>query len=416
MFDFDNWIEIFDAIKKNKLRTFLSGFSITWGIFMFVVLLSAVNGAQGGVMMSFGDRFVNKLQISGRLTSLPYQGLPDNRKIKLDQDDYDMVNRKVPEKQYLSAVIRSFVNVNYGKNNSTGELYGIHPDYNLINGVTIITNQGRLIRDIDVEEKRKVVVINKRLREVLFADENPIGKNIIVNNLIYKVIGVFEETAIANFEKLYIPFSTAQFIFSDGWGFEGLSMATVGLNTNNKNEMFNKRLIANFGALHQFNPEDGRAININSQMKEHLQALGIFNAVSIFIWIVGFGTLFAGIVGISNIMLITVRERTKEFGIRKALGATPTSILGNIILESVCITTLFGYLGVFLGIYANKLFNLFLIKNPDNSNLAIFENPNMNMNVALGAMTILIIAGVLAGYFPARQAVKISPVEAMRSE
>jgi putative ABC transport system permease protein len=416
MFDFDNWVEIFDAMKKNKLRTFLSGFSITWGIFMFVVLLSVTNGAQGGVMVSFGDRFINKLQVSGRLTSVSYQGLPENRKIKFDQDDYDMVNRKIPEKQYLSAIIHSSVKVNYGQSNATSELYGIHPDYNLINGVRIIDNQGHLIRDIDVKEKRKVVVINKRLREVLFADENPVEKNIIINKSSYKVVGVFEEASILNVEKMYIPFSTAQLIFSGGWGLGGLTMATIGLNTNDENEMFNKKLITNFGTLHHFNPEDGKAVNIESKMKEHLQALGIFNAVTIFIWIVGFGTLFAGIVGVGNIMLITVRERTKEFGIRKALGATPTSILGNIILESVCITASFGYLGVFLGICANKLFNLFLIKNPDKSSLAIFENPNIDMNLALGAMTVLVISGVLAGYFPAKQAVKISPVEAMRSE
>ncbi|MDR3218443.1 MAG: ABC transporter permease [Dysgonamonadaceae bacterium] len=416
MFDFDNWVEIFDAIKKNKLRTFLSGFSITWGLFTFVVLLSAANGAQDGVVMSFGNRFVNKLFISGRLTSIPYQGFPEDRKINFDQDDYDMVNKKIPEKQYLSATIRKLVNVNYGQSNSIGNLYGIHPDFNLISGVKVIDDQGRLIRDIDVEEKRKVVIINKRLREVLFADEYPVDKNIIINKVSFKVVGVFEEASVANLERMYIPFSTAQLIFNGGWGLEGLSMATVGLNTNDKNEMFNKKLIADFGAIHQFDPEDGRAIYINSQMKEYLQAVGIFNAVTVFIWIVGLGTLFAGIVGVSNIMLITVRERTKEFGIRKALGAKPTSILSSIIMESVCITALFGYLGVFLGICANKLFSSFLVNNPNMSSLAIFENPNVDMNVALGAMTILIIAGVFAGYFPARLAVKISPVEAMRSE
>ena len=416
MFDIDNWTEIFNSIKQNKLRTFLTGFSIAWGIFMFVILLATTNGAQNGIEIVFAKRTTNIVQLQGRFTSMAYEGLPDNRKINLDKRDFDRLNNRFSEKEYLSALIPVDVKMSYGNNSTFGNCTGIYPDYSKINGVKITDDQGRLFNDIDMNEKRKTALINQRLRDVLYKHENPIGKTLFINDVKFTVIGVFVENAIIDNEKAYIPFTTAQLLFNGGWGFKSMALTVSNLTSNQENEMFNTRLINTMADVHRFDPDDKVAINLLNQLKTYLQTLGIFNAIIIFIWIIGAGTLFAGMVGVSNIMLITVKERTREFGIRKALGAKPSSILKGIILEAVAITSLFGYLGLFLGIFVSGLFNLYLKKHPDASEFAIFKNPSMDIHVAIFAMIVLIIVGVLAGYFPAEQAVKIMPVEAMKEE
>jgi len=416
MFDLDNWTEIFNSIKQNKLRTFLTGFSIAWGIFMFVILLAASNGAQNGLITVFEKRSSNIIQIQGRFTSIPFEGLPDNRKINLDKKDFDWLNSRFPEKEYISALIPVDVMMSYNNDNTYGLCTGIYPDYNKINGIKIIDKQGRLINELDMKEKRKVAIINNRLKEVLYKHENPVGEKLLINDLMFTVIGVYAENSIIDSEKAYIPFSTAQLLFSGGWGFNSLAITVNDLNTNKENDAFNNRLIDNLAGLHRFDPDDKVAINLLNQIKTYLQTLGIFNAIVIFIWVIGIGTLFAGMVGVSNIMLITVRERTREFGIRKAIGAKPSSILKGIILEAVCITLTFGYLGLFLGICTSNWFRLFLGKNPNVKEFAIFENPSIDIQIALLAMIVLIIVGILAGYFPAKQAVRIMPVEAMKEE
>jgi putative ABC transport system permease protein len=415
MFDIDNWLEIFDTIKKNKLRTFLTGFSISWGIFIFVILLATSNGVRNGLLLVFKNRASNTIEIQGRLTSTPFKGLPDNRKINLEQKDFDLLNR-TEEKEHLSALIPVDATISAQSNYTTGDCIGIYPDYSHINGIKIIDKQGRLINDLDMKEKRKVTIINKRLREILFNDENPVGKTILINGLKFTVIGVYEESSITDIEKTYIPFTTSQLLFNGAWGFTGLAFTVKGLDTNEKNEKFNNRLINNLAEIHHFDPEDRVAVNLTNQLRTYLQTVGILNAIVIFIWIIGLSTLFAGMVGVCNIMLITVKERTKEFGIRKALGATPSSILKGIISEAICITALFGYLGLFLGIGVNEIFSSFLKNNPDIAEFAVFKDPAINLSVAIGAMVILIIAGAFAGYFPAHKAVKIMPIEAMKEE
>ena len=416
MFDIDNWMEIFSSIKQNKLRMFLTGFSIAWGIFMFVILLATSNGAKNGLSTVFEKRTSNVIQLQGRFTSIAYEGLPDNRKINLEKKDYDRLNNRFSETEYLSALIPVDVKMSYGSNNTSGNCTGVYPDYSKINGIKIIGEQGRFINDIDMNEKRKAAVINERLRDVLYKHENPIGKTLFINGLKFTVIGIFVENSVIDNEKIYIPFSTAQLLFSGGWGVKNIAFTVKDLNTNKENEAFNNRLFGNMADMHRFDPDDKVAISLVNQLKTYLQTIGIFNSIVIFIWIIGAGTLFAGMVGISNIMLITVKERTREFGIRKALGAKPSSILKGIVMESVCVTSMFGCLGLFAGIYISNLFNLYLKKHPDVKAFAIFQNPSIDIHVALVAMIVLIIAGVLAGYFPAKQAVKIMPVEAMKEE
>ncbi|MCL1937564.1 MAG: ABC transporter permease [Candidatus Azobacteroides sp.] len=412
----DNWAEIFSSIQRNRLRMFLTGFSIAWGIFMFVILLSTVNGVRKGISIVFEKRASNAVQIQGRSTSLPYEGLPDNRKINLDQKDYELLSNRFSEKEYLSALIPAEVAMTYKNNNTSGICTGIYPEYSKIGGIKIVGNQGRLLGEMDMKEKRKVAIINQRLKDVLYKDEDPVGKELLVNKLKFTIVGVYTESAILDRERIYIPFTTAQTLFNGGWGFKSLAFTVKDLNTNKENDRFNNRLMDNLSEIHRFDPNDKIAINLSNQLKTYLQTVGILNAINICIWIVGGGTLFAGMVGVSNIMLIAVRERTKEFGIRKALGAPPSSIIQSIVLESVCVTTFFGYLGLFMGICVTGLFNVYLKNHPDASNFAVFKNPSVNIEVALGAMFVLVVVGVLAGYFPARQAVRITPVEAMRDK
>ena len=416
MFDIDNWAEIFGSIKKNKLRTFLTGFSIAWGIFMFVILLATSNGAQNGISVVFEKRTTNIIQIQGRLTSMAYEGLPDKRKINLNMTDYDRLNNRFPEKQYLSPLIPVDATFSYENNSTIGTCTGINTDFNKINGIKIIDNEGRLISDMDIKEKRKVAIINERLRDVLYKHEDPIGKTIEINDLKFTIIGIYHENAIISFEKAYIPFSTAQLLFNGGSGLKNIALTVTNLTTNDENEAFTNRMLGNLAEIHRFNPNDKVAVNLFNQLKIYLQTVSIINTIVIFIWIIGAGTLFAGMIGVSNIMLITVRERTREFGIRKALGAKPSSILQGIIMEAVCLTSVFGYLGLFMGMFVSNLFNMYLKSHPNATEFAIFQNPSIDLRVALIAMVVLIIAGVLAGYFPARQAVKIMPVVAMREE
>jgi putative ABC transport system permease protein len=416
LFDIDNWAEIFSTLKKNKLRTFLTGFSISWGIFMFCILLSAGNGLKNGMMSNFGSRSVNSVQFWGRRTSIPYKGLPDGRRITIDEKDLALLQTQVPEALNVSGVIETNVSVSYKTFSSSCNFNGVNPDYKNINGIKIKDNQGRFLNDMDMKDHRKVMVINQRIKEILFQEDNPVGKQVIAGGLGYTVIGVFEEDSWGNGEKAYIPFSTAQLLYNKGWGINEIAFTVKGLDTKEDNEVFEEQLRGKLSVLHVFDPKDIRSVGIWNQLENYLQTVGIFNGLSLFIWIIGIGTLIAGIVSVSNIMLITVRERTREFGIRKALGAKPSAILGSILMESVFITSIFGYVGMFLGVGLGELANSTLEKANLSEISHIFKNPTVEVGIAIGAMCVLIISGVVAGYFPALKAVRISPVEAMREE
>lgn len=416
MFDVDNWLEIFNSIRKSKLRTFLTGFSISWSIFMFIVLLATSNGAQNGVMSTFGSRNVNSLSMSGGRTSIPFNGFSDDRRIELDKKDFEFIDKEVFQKGFISPCISTIGSASFGSNYAQVSLLGVYPAFTNINGIKIKDKQGRFISDLDMKNQRKTAVINQRLKDVLFQDGEAVGKDIIINKLRFTVIGVYEEPASSDIEKAYIPFTTSQLLFYGGWGFSSLSFTLKDIKTQKGNDQFVEDLRARLALLHQFAPDDEQAIDFVNKLHLYLQTIGIFQAVNVFIWVIGIGTLFSGIVGISNIMLITVRERTREIGIRKALGARPFLIIKSIVMESVVVTLIFGYLGLFTGIGISKLFGWFLDTNDDIASLAIFENPSVDVFTAIGAMIILVISGVLAGYFPARLAAKIPPIEAMRQE
>ncbi|GHT66280.1 ABC transporter permease [Bacteroidia bacterium] len=418
MFDLDKWTEIFDTIRKNKLRTFLTGLSISWGIFMFCFLLCAGNGLKNGVTSNFESRAVNMYDFWGRRTSKPYKGLPDNRSINLDENDLRLIKEQLPQTVNVSGMISTDLEISYKNNNTPCSFQGIDPEYMHINGVKILDAQGRFINDMDIKERRKVAVINQRAKDVLFQDSIAVGKQVVAGGLGYTVIGVFTEDSWGNDAKAYIPFSTAQLLYNKDKDIGDIYFTVDGLETKEENEAFEKELRKKLADLHVFDPEDKRSIGMWNMLQNYLQTQGVFNGISAFIWVIGIGTLIAGVISISNIMLITVRERTREFGIRKAIGAKPSSIMGSILMESVLMTSVFGYIGMFLGVAIGELANSILLNLPPEAEEVshVFQNPTIEVNVAIGAMLILIVSGVLAGAYPAWKASRISPVIAMREE
>ena len=415
MFDLDNWQEIFSTIKKNKLRTFLTGFSVAWGIFMLIVLLASGNGLQNGVTDLFGSRSKNSMVMWTRPTSMPYKGYPKDRRIQLDREDMELISQ-LAEVEHISASVGFNAVVSFNFESSDCYFEGVSPSRFIIDGMKILNSNGRFINDIDMKERRKVAVINKRMREVLFRNEDPVGKSFEANKMIFKVIGVYEADEWGSGCKAYVPFNTAQLLFTKGWGIGSISLTMQGLHTVEANQAFEKELRTKLAALHQFDPNDNRAIGIWNMLEDYLQTMGIFGSTRLFILIIGIGTLIAGVVGVSNIMLITVKERTREFGIRKALGATPLSILQLVLMESVLITSVFGYIGMVLGVGLSEGVNLLMESASQAGEPSIFKNPTVSLSIAVGTTVVMVIAGVIAGYFPARKAVKVTAVEAMRAE
>lgn len=408
--------EIATSLKRNRLRTFLTGFSISWGIFMLIILLAAGNGLKNGVTSNFGDRAVNKVTIYGGYTSEPYKGNPKWRSITFDQSDSVFLATSVSQ---IDKVIPTFdlggKSIQYKKQNANVTLAAVVPQYSSYNNVKIL--QGRFVNDLDIKETRKVIVVSDKDAEVLFNDTDPIGKDVICDNIIYKVIGVHKSSSRWQ-NQSYVPFSTLVSIYNPSGELDQFTLTVQGLETTEESEVFEKDLRVSMSRKHEFSPTDENAIYIWNMLEQYLQTMKIFNAITIFVWIVGIGTLIAGIVGVGNIMLITVRERTKEFGIQKALGAKPATILGQVVLESIFITGIFGFVGMFLGIIVTELINFVMVKNSigQTDDFAMFQNPTVDIGIAISATIVLMIAGVVAGYFPAKRAVSIRPIEALRYE
>lgn len=420
MFDFDSIREIGTTIKKNKLRTILTGFSISWGIFMLIVLLSAGNGIKNAMVENMSRRAKNTVSVWRGNTSIPYKGLPVDREIKFDEKDYDLVKTKLPEVEYASANIWLNKSMSYNKEYGSWGMVGVHPDAAYINNVEVLSGQGRFINDTDIKQRRKVIVINTEMKDVLFKGQDPLGKFIKVDNIPYQVVGVYKDDTGRSNAPSYIPFSTALALYNKNYGFDRLDFTVKGLNTLEANEEFINRYRDLMGTLHRFDPEDKSALPIWNTAEDAVETESMFWGITLFLMVVGIASLMAGVVGVSNIMLITVKERTREFGIRKAIGATPISVLKLVLLEATFITTMFGYIGMVVGIALTELVNYALqamsAQDSESNVVKILKNPTVDINIAITATLILIVAGVIAGYIPARRAVKISPIEAMRAE
>ncbi len=412
MFDLDKWQEIFSTIRKNKLRTFLTGFSVAWGIFMLVVLLGSGVGLENGIRKEFEGDATNMVRISGGRTSMAYDGMQMGREIRLTNDDYDRVQYLVPRADNMSA--RRWVSfdnskISYKKEYGTFDIMGAHPDMKVIEQAKI--EKGRFINDVDVKEVRKVTVISKIIAGELFRHgEEPIGEYVKIGSIPFQVVGIYEDASKYDNRIAYIPITVAQKVFAGSNRINNI-MYTTGDMTVLENEASIKMLREDFAKRFRFDLKDERALWIRDNLKDYQRFQSMFFAISLFVWVIGMGTIAAGIVGVSNIMVIVVKERTKEIGIRKALGATPRSIIGLILLESVFIPTLAGYFGLVAGVGLLELLSP-LFENSD----SFFLNPHADFGIAMGATLVLIISGTIAGFVPARRASKIKPIEALRDE
>lgn len=410
MFDIDNWQEIFATISKNKLRTFLTGFSVAWGIFMLIILLGSGQGLQNGVTRGFKGFGTNTLFMYTDQTTIAYEGMQAGRIIRMTNTDYDKTKFLNKEINYISASSTYYGNntVNYGKVSGTYNLVNVYPDAKNIQDITVI--DGRFLNMIDIRDKRKVAVIGKEVAKELFKDKSPIGEIIFISKTPFKVIGVHEPANDRSKRDIYMPMSTAQIVFNSDNQIQNIS-ASLEVGSVEESKKVVERLRNQFAARHKFDPKDTRAFGIFNNLENFQQTLAVFMGIRIFIWVIGIGTLVAGIVGVSNIMLIVVKERTKEIGIRKAIGAKPSSIIGLIFMEAILITAISGYIGMVLGVGL-----LELVKPLANQPNSFIVNPEANFSVAIGANIILIIAGALAAYMPARKAASIRPIEALRDE
>jgi putative ABC transport system permease protein len=417
MFDFDSLREIFSTISKNKLRTFLTSFAVAWGIFMLIILLAAGNGLRNGVTSNFARRAQNSVTLWPGWTSMPYNGLPSDRQIKFDHKDYDLIRNKIPEVEYVSARLSQQVTLSYEKEYGSWGLEGVSQDASIISGLKVANGNGRFLNKMDIDNRRKVIVISPDIKKVLFKDADPIDKYIVADNdIAYQVIGVYDnEDIYDNNPPAYIPFTTAQMLYNKGYGFRRLDFTVVGLNTKEANEKFIENIRRKMGKLHSFDPTDRSALYVRNTAEDMLETQSIFSAITFFIIIVGAASLMAGIVGVGNIMLITVKERTREIGIRKAIGATPISVLKLIIFESVLITTVAGYMGMVVGIGITEAISSAMANMPSDGP-SVFKDPTVDLATVIWSTLALIIAGTVAGLIPALKATRVSPIEAMRAE
>ncbi|MBU0765062.1 MAG: ABC transporter permease [Bacteroidetes bacterium] len=408
MFDPDKWQEIFSTIRKNRLRTILTGFSVAWGIFMLIILLGSGNGLLNGVQKMFTDA-KNSVWIGGGMTSMPYKGLQPGRFIRFTNEDYDMVVRDVAGAENVSARLHIWAAspVNYKNEYGQFDLKAVHPAHKVIEDVKMI--EGRFINDLDIEKKRKVAAIGRLAYEALFKGEPAVGKYVKINGISFRVIGIFEDVWDQEMRRLYLPISVIQMIFT-GRDDIGQLTFTTGDASVEVSRLMVETVRQKLAERHNFDVEDQRAIWVNNNQENYKEITDLFDGINLFVFIIGILTIVAGIAGVSNIMIVVVKERTMEIGVRKALGATPWSIVSLVMQEAVFITAFAGYFGLILGVALLEGVAKYV---PPSD---FFDNPEVDIGIAVKATLVLIIAGALAGLFPAIRAARIRPIEALREE
>ncbi|NPA36392.1 MAG: ABC transporter permease [Chlorobi bacterium] len=424
MFDRDRWHEIISAIKKNKLRSALTAFGVFWGIFMLVVMIGAGNGLKNGVYEGVKDFATNSAFVWTQSTTVPYKGFKRGRDWNFTNKDMQTLRDQVPELDVIAPRLSGWKinrgeNVVRGKKAASFSINGDYPSYRKIDPCVMV--YGRYINNDDISEKRKVCIIGERVYEVMFDEgEDPVGKYLRVNGVYFKVIGVFRSKnpkiniGSDKKESIYLPFTTMQHTFNYGDRVHYFAM------TAKKGYPVDKVLDKVINVLkkqHKIAPSDQGAIG-NFNLEKEVRTIGyVFIGINLLIWIVGIGTLIAGAVGVSNIMLVIVKERTKEIGIQRAIGARPWTIISQIITESVFLTTIAGFVGLAFGTMVLKLVSTAIEQNAgQGEDEMFFINPEIGVVVAVSAFVILIVTGVVAGLIPARKAVQIKPIEALRHE
>ena len=410
--------EIYGTIKRNKLRTALTGFAVAWGIFMLIVLLGAGNGLLNAFEQQSGSMAMNSFQIWPGRTSLPFQGLKEGRSIKLTEKELEVTRQMKKHVTQASAILEEGgVILSYKQDHISLQLTGAMPNYPETNGLQL--KEGRFINPLDMEEKRKVIVLHEKTAEMLLGNEKSqaIGKHINASGLAYQIVGIYTTPMEEFSPTAYLPYTTLQLIYNKGDGVGSLVFLTKDITDLSGSEIFEKEYRTAISRVKQFDAADRSAISVWNRFSQYLQQQTASELLRTSIWVIGLFTLLSGIVGVSNIMLITVKERTHEFGIRKALGAKPSSILMLIIAESITITTIFGYIGMIAGIAVTEYMNRIAGEQVVDIGVAsatVFVNPTVDLHIAIQATLTLIIAGTLAGFFPARKAVMIRPIEALR--
>ncbi len=411
MLSIDFWQEILHTIKTNKLRTILTGFSVAWGIFILIILLGAGDGLQNGIKAQFSRGAVNSMWIVPLYTSRPYNGLPEGRPIVFHNDDYEAL-KKFKEIEAITGMNNedSWEGksvMQYKGNYGVFEMCSCHPAQAIADQVTIL--QGRFINQIDIDQIRKTTVITKIVKDALFKNEDPLGKYITVRGVPFEVVGVFQDASELNNRRIYLPLTTRQRVFNGGDKIKLFGVTLTDM-TVGQIENFMTRIRELFAKKYNFDPQDMRAVHIGDNFKQYKQFMDLFSTISMVVWAVGIMTIIAGIMGVSNIMVITVKERTHEIGICKALGATPGSIVAQVISEAILITGVAGFFGMSMGVFLLD----FSAKNLPAFDY--FKNPGVNVWIMLSAVAVIVISGVLAGLAPALHAARIRPIVALRDE
>lgn len=413
--------EVWSTSKRNKLRTSLTGFAVAWGIFMLIFLLGAGNGLINAQLQQSTRFLANSMRVFPGETSKAYKGLKEGRSITLNDKDILISNKTYG--QYVDDVggrLEQYnVNINYGDNYVASQsLVGVAPTHPKIDKTELIA--GRFINEIDMKEQRKNVVLSRSQAKELCKDyRSLVGKNVKISNLNFQVVGIYKDDESRNNTEAFIAYSTIKTIYAKGDDAGSLEFTIKNLKTKEDNEQFEKNYRASINNNHQAAPDDERTIWLWNRYMDNIQMNQGIAIMQTALWIVGLFTLLSGIVGVSNIMLITVKERTREFGVRKAIGAKPWSILKLIITESIIITSFFGYIGMVCGVAANEIMDATIGHTTVDTGLfkaAMFVNPTVGIGTCIGATITIVIAGTIAGLIPAIKAARIRPIEALRAE
>lgn len=413
--------EVWSTSKRNKLRTSLTGFAVAWGIFMLIFLLGAGNGLINAQLQQSTRFLANSMRVFPGETSKAYKGLKEGRSITLNDKDILISNKTYG--QYVDDVggrLEQYnVNINYGDNYVASQsLVGVAPTHPKIDKTELIA--GRFINEIDMKDQRKNVVLSRSQAKELSKDyRSLVGKNVKISNLNFQVVGIYKDDESRNNTEAFIAYSTIKTIYAKGDDAGSLEFTIKNLKTKEDNEQFEKNYRASINNNHQAAPDDERTIWLWNRYMDNIQMNQGIAIMQTALWIVGLFTLLSGIVGVSNIMLITVKERTREFGVRKAIGAKPWSILKLIITESIIITSFFGYIGMVCGVAANEIMDATIGHTTIDTGLfkaAMFVNPTVGIGTCIGATITIVIAGTIAGLIPAIKAARIRPIEALRAE
>jgi len=415
MFNIERWQEIFETISKNKLRTFLTGLSVASGIFILVILLGFGQGMQNGIAKEFEQDATNRISVWTGVTTVEHKGLNPGRFIELTNEDYDFLIKKYEDDlEFKSSIYRIWSGIaTYKTESGSYRVEGVYPDYQFIENATL--SHGRFINYTDQDNYEKVITIGHKVYKDLFEKgEDPVGKQIQISGINFKVIGVYTDPGGEREEsRIFLPLSTAQRVFNAGnkvrnLGFTLQRKATF-QEALQQSIQFSAEIESFLKERHIVAPEDTGAINVFNTLEEAKRFYDLMAMIKLFFWVVGICTIIAGVVGVSNIMLIIVKERTKEIGVRKAIGAQPWSIIGMILHEAIFITAFAGFLGLIVSMGLLELVG-------PNIEIDYIVNPSVNFNVALTTVFVLILAGTLAGFFPAWRAARIKPIEALREE